>query len=95
MTTQTTTQTQTATATRRGRPLSTKGRKARNAVMRVLNSEQGAQGVTAKDIARQGKMSATAVRNRLNAMEARGEVVKAGVRNGEGKGRPEAVYVKA
>ncbi|ASV44527.1 hypothetical protein PBI_SCTP2_512 [Salicola phage SCTP-2] len=93
MTNETTTQTQ--TATRRGRPLSTKGRKARNAVLKALNSEQGAQGVTAKDIARQGKMSATAVRNRLNALERAGEVVKVGVRNTDGRGRPQAVYVKA
>ncbi|ASV44261.1 hypothetical protein PBI_SCTP2_246 [Salicola phage SCTP-2] len=89
------TTTQTVTATRRGRPLSTKGRKARNAVLRILNSEQGTQGVTAKDIARQGKMSATAVRNRLNALERAGKVVKVGVRKSDGKGRPQAVYVKA
>ena len=88
MTNETTTQN---TTTGRGRPLSEKGRRARNAVRAFVNGTDG-ETFTARQVSKAKKVNVTAVRNRLNALEREGVVVKVGDQERDGRGRPEKLY---
>ena len=89
MTNETTTQNQATTA--RGRPLSEKGRRARNAVRAFVSATEG-ETFTARQVAKTKKVNVTAVRNRINALERAGVVAKVADQEREGRGRPEKLY---
>ena len=75
----------------RGRPLSTRGRKVRSAVLRYVDQ---ADQFTAREVSRATKSNKTAIRNRLNALLRSGVIQEVGTVKGEGRGRPQAVYAK-
>ena len=85
------TTTQATNTTGRGRPLSEKGRRARNAVRAFVNGTDG-ETFTARQVAKAKKVNVTAVRNRLNALEREGVVAKVADQEREGRGRPEKLY---
>ena len=75
-----------------GRPLSEKGREAKEAVEQyVLKNES----FTANDVENHTGLEKVFVRNRLNALERKGVIHKNGTVPNEGRGRPCALYERS